>query len=92
MRKGSDEERAARRVSPAEATEHPWWVIIDPRQMMRVDVHTVASMVTGPWLSRDAAQAHLDGRRYAFSDRAKVYCMGGTWSWDWRALCEEKAP
>lgn len=70
-----------------EATAFPWWCIVDPRQMMKPDVHTVASMVTGPFLSRAEAQSALDGARHRYSDRARVYCASGHRSPSWRALC-----
>lgn len=82
----------SRRIPPAEGTESPWWVIIDPRQMMRINVDEVAGMVTGPFLSRAAAQAELDNRRYAYGKHAVVYCMSGYRSRSWRALCEEEVP
>ena len=79
-----------RRIQNAEATSHPWWLIIDPSQMMRPSAHAVANMITGPFLSRESAQAHLDGRRYAFGRAAVVYCHTGCWSREWKALCMEE--
>ena len=78
-----------RRIPDAESTAFPWWLIIDPRQMMGASCHAVADMITGPFLSREAAQRHLDGRRHAFSNRAVVYCHSGYWSKDWQNLCQE---
>lgn len=69
-----------------EATAHPYWVIIDPRQNFKTDeqaVHGIAGMVTGIWFSREAAQEHLDNRQHAFSKNARVYCASGYWSEDW---------
>lgn len=60
--------------SDPEGTRAPYWLIIDPMQMMKPDCHLVAQMVTGPFFSREAAQQHLDARRYAYSHRAVVYC------------------
>lgn len=82
----------SRRIPPAEGTEAPWWVIIDPRQMMRADADKVADMVTGPFLSRDEAQEQLDARRYAYSERAVVYCMSGHRSSGWKAFSAEEVP
>ena len=70
-----------------EGMDSPWWVIIDPCQMMKPDFHTVAQMVTGPFFSRDEAEGHLNGRRYAFSSRAVVYCMTGYWSHQYKMAC-----
>ena len=60
-----------------EATESPWWIIIDPRQMMKPDCFHVANMITGPFFSRKEAEDHLKYRRHAFSKRAVVYCHSG---------------
>jgi hypothetical protein len=73
-----------------EGTAHPYWMIIDPQQMMRPDLYTVASMFTGPYFSREDAAAHLNGRRYAFGKNAKVFCCSGYWSKRWQLLCEER--
>lgn len=81
----------SRRIPDAESTAYPWWVIIDPRQMMRPSVSAVAHMVTGPFFSREAAQAHLEAKRHRFGADATVWCHTGHDSADWRALCEEPA-
>ena len=73
--------------SGAEATAYPWWVIIDPRQMMRPDCHAVAQMITGPFFSRERAQRLLDDAPHRYSDRAVVFCMSGHASQDWRGVC-----
>lgn len=72
-----------------EGTDSPWWVIIDPKQMMKPDYHAVAQMVTGPFFSRVAAENHLKTRRYAFSSRAVVYCMTGYWSQEYKQAWRE---
>ena len=71
-----------------ESTRSPYWLILDPRQMFRCDVHELASMITGPFFSREDAQAHLDGRYYNFSKHAKVYCLSGCWSCKYDNLCK----
>jgi len=64
-----------------EGTDSPWWLIVDPKQMMRPEAHTVAmSMITGPFFSREEAEDHLRSRRHAFSRRAVVWCHSGYWS------------
>ena len=71
-----------------EGTAYPVWFILDPGQMMRPNVHTLNSMITGPFFSREAAQRLLDGRRYRFGRHARVFCASGYWSRDYRHLCE----
>lgn len=75
-----------------EITSEPWWLIIDPRQMMSPDVHTVASMITGPFFSREEANTNLNARRYAFSDKARVYCHSGCWSSKYKQAMLAAAP
>lgn len=61
-----------------EGTRSPWWVIVDPKQMMKPDCHEVMiGMITGPFFSRKDAQEHLESRPYRFSKRAVVYCASG---------------
>lgn len=72
-----------------ESTESPWWIIIDPSQMMSPDVCQVAHMITGPFFSRESAEAHLQARRYAFSKRAKVWCHSGYWSDEYKQAMRE---
>jgi hypothetical protein len=70
-----------------ESTAAPYWLIIDPSQMMRPDCHTVAGMITGQFFCREDAQSHLEARRYNFSKRAVVYCHSGYWSKKYKDLC-----
>ncbi len=63
-----------------EGTDSPYWLILDPTQNMRCSVHSLASQITGPFFSRDAAEIYLQMRRYNYSDKAVVYCMSGYWS------------
>ena len=61
-----------------EGTDSPWWVIVDPKQMMSPDPFMVMmSMVTGPFFSREEAALVLKSRRHHFSPRAVVYCASG---------------
>ena len=60
-----------------EATDSPYWIIIDPHQMFHCDEHDVASMITGPFFSRTDAQNFLDKTRYNFSKHAIVFCHSG---------------
>ena len=137
---GTDAERAFRRISDAEATAFPWWVIIDPARLslpcpedvgglhrcpecgaeegedcveaadddpdcgtlIRDEPHSsrtdyrsevtaghLFAAITGPFFSREAAQAQVDRRPYAYSDRTQVWCLSGHESRDWRAFCAE---
>ena len=72
-----------------EATESPFWLILDPRQMFRCNVHELASMITGPFFCREDAEKHLKARSYAFSKHAKVYCHSGYWSQKYKNLCRK---
>lgn len=63
-----------------EGTDAPYWLILDPSQMMSPTVDNLAPMITGPFFSREEADCHLNARRYAFSDRAGVWCFSGYWS------------
>lgn len=74
-----------------EATAEPYWLILDPKQMMKPDVDRLGGMITGPFFSRAAAQKHLDARRYAFSKRAVVYCHSGYWSVDYKKAIRDAA-
>ena len=64
----------------SEATDSPYWLILDPHQMMKPDVFDLSSMITGPFFSRAEAENHLSARRYAFGKHARVFCLSGYWS------------
>lgn len=64
-----------------ECTRSPWWVIVDPKQMMKPDCFDVMiGMITGPFFSRKEAEDFLSSHRYNYSKRAVVYCASGCWS------------
>jgi hypothetical protein len=66
--------------SDCEFTSYPWWMIVDPHQNMRLGnegVHEVASMITGPFFSREEAEMVLQSQRYNFGKDAVVYCASG---------------
>jgi hypothetical protein len=44
---------------------------------MSLDVHQAAGMITGPFFSRAEAEEELQARRYAYGERACVYCLSG---------------
>ena len=69
-----------------EGTSYPYWAIVDPKQNFNTNsdgVHHIASMITGIWFSREAAEDFLQRTRYNFSKNAKVYCFSGCYSTDW---------
>ena len=74
-----------------EGTESPYWLIIDPKQMMRPDVYAVSGMITGPFFSRESAERHLKIRSHAFSKRARVFCHSGYWSEEYKSACRKAA-
>ena len=61
----------------------PWWIIVDPRQNFHVGnegMNNIAQMITGPFFSREEAEAELKNRRYDYSQSAAVYCKSGAYS------------
>jgi len=72
-----------------EATESPYWLILDPQQNMSCDIFMLASQITGPFFCREDAESHLQNRHYAFSSRAKVFCNSGYWSVKYKQLCRD---
>ncbi len=63
-----------------ECTSCPYWLIIDPKQMMSPDPHQVASMITGPFFSRESAESFLKHNDHRFSKKATVCCRTGIYS------------
>ena len=66
-----------------ESTSAPYWLIIDPKQnlsLQRDACYRIASMITGPFFSRNSAQEFLDATRYNFGKNAVVYCHSGCYS------------
>lgn len=75
-----------------EGTDAPWWAIVDPRQNFRIDdqsVYDVAGMITGPFFSRESAQAHLDAARHHFGKNPQVFCFSGHHSAEYRSAYKE---
>lgn len=73
-----------------EGASAPWGMIIDPKQMMKPDVHKVAiEMITGPFFSREEAQQELNCRRHHYSDKAVVYCASGCYTQQYRKAYQE---
>jgi hypothetical protein len=72
-----------------EYTNAPYWLILDPRQNMLCDIHSLAADIKGPFFSRQDAEDFLEKTRYNFSKRAAVYCMSGCYSDKYSNLCKE---
>lgn len=60
-----------------EATESPWWAIVDPSQNMRAGLACAAGQITGPFFSRAEAEAQLKLTRYNYGKHANVWCFSG---------------
>jgi hypothetical protein len=71
-------------IKDNEATESPYWLILDPKQNMNCDIHQLAGQITGPFFSRESAENHLKSRRYNYTKRAHVYCLSGYYSFDYK--------
>ena len=96
-----DELVKALKSADNEATDAPYWLIVDPRTegrdsaLMGEDwtphdvINYIVNCITGPFFSRKDAQEHLESRRYAFTDKATVYCHSGHWSRKYKAFCRE---
>ena len=68
-----------------EGTDSPWWLIVDPQQMMEPDPAFVAmGMITGPFFSREEAQAELTHRRYHYGKHAVVWCASGCYTKEYK--------
>jgi len=63
-----------------EGTAAPYWLIIDPQQNFRCDdqgIYNIASMIEGPFFSREEAEETLRRTRYNYSKNAQVFCASG---------------
>jgi len=70
-----------------EATNAPYWLILDPKQNMECNIHALAGQITGPFFSRKDAQEFLEATRYNFGTRAVVYCHSGCYSRKYLEYC-----
>ena len=70
-----------------EATSAPYWLILDPSQNMRCNIHEMARGISGPFFCRNDAERYLKATRYNFSSRANVYCCSGHHSNKYERLC-----
>lgn len=70
-----------------ECTSTPWWIIIDPRQNMGLDIHVAAQGVAGPFFSREEAEETLKRTQYNYSREAAVYCKSGYYTKQYKDKC-----
>ena len=74
-----------------ESTAYPWWMIVEP--VFGGSTNNIAHAITGPFFSREEANAQLDTRRYAFSKKAIVWCASGYQSKSYRdAIDKSECP
>ena len=63
-----------------ECTQSPYWLIINPKQNFRKNsegICNIASMITGPFFSREEAERVLVERAHHYSKHARVFCHSG---------------
>jgi hypothetical protein len=80
-----------------EATESPWWAIVNPSQNMRADLAVAAGQITGPFFDRIEAEQYFQRRRYEYGKNAHVWCFSGYWSDEYKrairaAIAKQKLP
>ena len=95
MTKALDEIVSTLQAADNEATESPYWLIIDP---IKIYEHTfmedgevgyarIAAAINGPFFCREDAEAHLKATAYNHSPDAIVWCASGYHSQKYKALC-----
>jgi hypothetical protein len=72
-----------------ESTDSPYWLILDPNQNIKCDIHVMVSNITGLFFCRKDAENYLQDHRYNFSKRAKVYCLNGNSSDKYKEFCKQ---
>ena len=73
-----------------EGTAVPFWIVIDPTQMMKPDCYMVAAMIKGVFFSRESAERWLKSNRHNLGKNPVVYCASGQGSDLEKILVEEK--
>ena len=71
-----------------EATNAPYWLILDPKQNMSCDLFALANQITGPFFCREDATGFLLAKAHHFSKKAKVFCHSGHKSYKYYKLCK----
>lgn len=72
-----------------ETTAEPYWLILDPKQMIKPDLYVLANMITGPFFSREEATNMLKAKRHHYSDRARVFCHSGYYTMQYKNAVRE---
>ena len=75
--------------SDNEATQAPYWVIIDPVYRGKLNVSSVGGMITGIFFSREEAESYLTAKQYNYSPRAGVYCCSGHHNTEYKQAWKE---
>lgn len=60
-----------------EATAAPYWMILNPRQMLKPTIGNVGSMLVGPFFSRKDATDYMNATRYRYGPHVGVFCCSG---------------
>ncbi len=81
-------------IDPSAVTGFLSWQDGDETQYAALDEYNIErcaenipNCITGPFFSRQDAEAHLSARKYAFSSQAYVYCHSGYWSRKYKDFC-----
>lgn len=74
------------RSANAESTAAPWWAILDPGRSGKHTGTNLSGAITGPFLTREAAEDFFEAGRYRFGPHAAVWCLSGHASPEWCAL------
>lgn len=88
-----------------EATESPWWFLIDPRSIKDMlagaienneipsdaSIYSTVAMGTieGPFFSRKEAEEYLNSRSYDYSKETIVWCGSGYRSHQYKTACRK---
>ena len=73
-----------------EGTQAPFWLIIDPKQMMKPEPYELAmGMVHGLFFDREEAEHELRLNKHRYSSRAVVWCCAAKRGSQWFSACSE---
>lgn len=72
-----------------EGTAAPYWLILNPQQMMKPDCYILSGMIKGLFFSREEATQYLQDHRYNFGKHAVVFCLSGNYGLEYRNAYEK---
>lgn len=75
-----------------EGTESPWWFIVSPKFGTTSKIEHIVHCITGPFFSRESAEAKLNGRRYHYGKKAIVWCASGYDSFEYKQAIRNAKP